>query len=792
MRTPSLRRRSQRARLAAGVVALAVLLAPLIARPAEPDSPREARRVDRVIDLLAHLGRARRSPGAPDTRHAGAAVDPEDPRDRLAYVRVPAGEWIEWRGLRAGADATLVFGCGAAWCRDGLPGAPVTFHAEAWPEGAPRSEAVHAELRLGPDELAPPRRVNQARLALGVAPATWTVRFEVDAGGAAAAWPGIFEPRIESAGRVAEPADDALRIQDLDLDLLAALDGAEVLQEDAALPLARAPLDTGQVELDGRRTCLRAAAPSRVRYRVTPAPGARLAFALGMDRSAAAAGSDGMRFAVEVNGRRLFERTLRPATEAADRSWSASDVDLGPYAGEPLAIDLVTEPLDSAAHDVGGWASPRLVRLHERPRLAAEEAPTVIVLLADTMRADRLGAGREGSLTPRLDAEAAHGVRFRQARSVTSWTWPTIASLFTGLYPQEHGVDGDDDCFLAGALDTLAERFQRSGYTTGAFVANPLIGGAAGFDQGFETYVHMPSARGRALNDRVLAWCDATEGLARVAYVHYFDIHQPYLPPAEFAPGPVPGPSEEVLVSRIAASLRQRDLDDASVDRLMARQRLQYDAEVRYLDTAVGELLDALERRGVLDDALIVFASDHGEEFREHGLTGHGWQLYDETVRIPLFIEGHGTCALAPAVVDRAVEIRDVLPTLVDALGLPRDGRERLGGSLLDRLAPAAVFSQTGHGVEHGIPGLTIKCAVVRDGWKLIRTPANGREELYDLRADPGERDDRARREPARATELAAALDAWQARGARPAVTARVATDEEARRDLQALGYLGR
>jgi arylsulfatase A-like enzyme len=347
---------------------------------------------------------------------------------------------------------------------------------------------------------------------------------------------------------------------------------------------------------------------------------------------------------------------------------------------------------------------------------------------------------------------------------------------------------------LVDSIDTIGELFARAGYATGAFAANPLIAAENNFDQGFATFACTPTVTARALNGRVEAWLENTQGRARFAYVHYMDPHHPYHPPPAFAP---PEEVEElmeisiVLRDQLRGAAGLEAADPALVERWVEYSLDAYDAEIAYFDTAFAELLDLLGRHGVLDDALLVFTSDHGEEFLEHGLVTHGPHLYDETVRVPLVITGFGPSAVSPGRVTTAVETRDILPTLVAHLGLPAPAYAINGGNLLEP-RPGTVFSQTMHGAEPGVAGFTEKQCMATDQWKLIRTPASGRVELYDLVADPRELVDLAPKRPRIRDAMLEELDRWARATSARRPDNLVRENPEATARLQALGYLGR
>jgi arylsulfatase A-like enzyme len=288
------------------------------------------------------------------------------------------------------------------------------------------------------------------------------------------------------------------------------------------------------------------------------------------------------------------------------------------------------------------------------------------------------------------------------------------------------------------------------------------------------------------------------------------DPHLPYLPPPAFMPpadelpafsaedearlrAKLGGPGESAGAGG-AAEPADSARDDAELGRRwVERSRRLYDAEVGYLDTALGELLDDLAARGALDDALVIVTADHGEEFLEHGLVGHGSHLYDESVHVPLVVAGFGRSALAPRTVALPVESKDILPTLSGLVGLPAPSYELPGVSLLEA-RPRPVFSETLTGLERGRQTYVERDALVFDRWKLIQTEAENRVELYDLADDGGEQRDLGRDEAQaeRRAALLAELQNWRKATALRARDNLMPGNAETEAKLRALGYLGR
>lgn len=393
--------------------------------------------------------------------------------------------------------------------------------------------------------------------------------------------------------------------------------------------------------------------------------------------------------------------------------------------------------------------------------------PSVVLVITDTLRADKLSCqgGPEG-LTPYLDAIAAEGVQFTQARSHAPWTLPSTASLLTSLHPLEHGAGGKVPSFRAMDEDitTVAGTFAAKGYRTHAivnvdFLAPKPFGVTREFDSvdhvSFKTNVDVRAAD--VTTEAALDWLDenADDG-PFFLLVHYFDPHCVYAPPPlmrERWAAPQDRASDWTFGTRSQmVAIRNGELspDRATIERA---EKL-YDGEVAYLDAQIGRLDHGLRERGLADSSVMVVTADHGEEFNEHDGFEHGHTLFDELVRVPLIVRAPGR--LQPAVVDTPVRHIDVVPTLCELANVPLD-EQFVGRSLVDlaRGGDAATRATLAHGNFWARP----MTSWTVDGWKLIE-----REEepplLFDLTADPEELVDRSAATPDRLEEMRAQLEA--------------------------------
>jgi arylsulfatase A-like enzyme len=394
--------------------------------------------------------------------------------------------------------------------------------------------------------------------------------------------------------------------------------------------------------------------------------------------------------------------------------------------------------------------------VHER------QAPaSVVIITLDTTRADRLSPyGFMNVSLPALERLAREGVVFDQAMSVGPLTLPAHTSLLTGLLPPHHGVRDNADSPLAGSHTTLAEVLRRSGFRTGAFVGSVVLDPDRGLDQGFEKYGAVDQApdsrerrRQRPANevvDDALGWMASVEDAPFFLWVHLYDAHRPYAPPEPYASTYSHNP---------------------------------YVGEIAFADAQLGRLLEALDRRRLLDRAVVVVAGDHGEALGERGEQDHGIFLYDNVLRVPLMVRAP---SLPPARIGEVVRLTDVMPTVLDLLDLPSPATD--GTSLVPLMHGRVADLDLEAYAESIYPerlGWSPLRALRVGRFKLIDAP---RPELFDLARDPFEEKDIYEERRALGATMAA-------RAKRIAAAGRVTpqdTTPELRERLNALGYLTR
>jgi choline-sulfatase len=394
--------------------------------------------------------------------------------------------------------------------------------------------------------------------------------------------------------------------------------------------------------------------------------------------------------------------------------------------------------------------------------------PDVFLITIDTLRADHVHCyGYENIHTPALDGLARDGIRFAQAFTPSPITNTSHTSILTGLLPSSHGVT-DFAVPLAPTHPTLAELLKRNGYHTAAFIGAVILDSktlAPGLDRGFDFYDNFPAhsqtksrwgrieRRGMDVVQRAEAWMTAHPAGSHFVWVHLYDPHDPYEPPPPYS--------------------------------LTYKDRL-YDGEIAYADSALGGFLGYLKKNGRYDNALIVVVGDHGEGLGEHREDTHGIFLYDSTTHVPLIVK-------LPAqphpdqVVKTQVRTTDILPTVVDWLGIPVP--ERLDGASLKPYFDGAeerdrtAFGETDYPLRFGWAPLR---SVRAEGFKFIEAP---RPELYDLHADPGELANHYQASDLTVQKFRAMLAEVKARASTPLAVG--AAGQGSSDALKALGYQG-
>lgn len=484
-------------------------------------------------------------------------------------------------------------------------------------------------------------------------------------------------------------------------------------------------------------------------------------------------------FSISRNGEEVFRTRIR-SERPAPGVWDPSDwiwrhaggaEGIPVQGGDRLVFETSipegdpAETLDPRLLTVGFGGMVIEARSKTRRSRATPDTPNLLLVVMDTLRADRLSCyGYSKATSPNLDALAERGVRFSDAYSTSSWTWPSTASILTGLPADAHGVTKNESCTLNLALTSLPEVLQARGYTTAAFSANPLIAPERYFDQGFESF----ESSGRRMRNSdevvpsVLRWLDGHAGARFFLYLHLTDPHTPHNPRPELL---------AQLGGERPADFPEAGLDAFSNERLQALRKTGtlppvrpdheawvqdvYDASVATGDYWLGQVLQRLEDLGLDDRTVVLFTADHGEELLDRDRLGHGHGIHAELVRVPLVMAGPG---IPRGVVDSGlVSNRHVAPTLAHLGGaeLPGMGDGRLLGLESGEAEPGSVFFQTTKGQWRGrnyqqLFGLRSGDRVLH--W--VDAEGGGEVSLFDTTLDPRELQDLSSSEPDTAQEL--------------------------------------
>lgn len=394
------------------------------------------------------------------------------------------------------------------------------------------------------------------------------------------------------------------------------------------------------------------------------------------------------------------------------------------------------------------------------------DAPSNIVLITlDTTRADRIGCyGHLAAKTPTLDALASEGARFSRAFSSAPLTFPSHASLFSGVHPPVHGCRVNATDAIADAIPLMTDALRARGYATAAFVSAFVLHRRFGLNRGFDSYddgLNLSNdlgshgeRRGDLTCNAAIKWLSNRKPGPFFMWLHLFDPHEPYSAPPPF-----------------------NEMSDA------------YDGEIAYTDSQIARVIDALSRVEHWDNSLVVIVGDHGESLMEHGEPTHGLFLHDSTLRVPFILHWPGRVPKG-RVIDAPVELVDIFPTVADFIGMAP--LERWSGRSLrptweadDSWSDRQIYSETQYPWRsYGWAPMT---SLVRGNWRYVESPIR---ELYDREADPGETVNLASKRPDLADEFRELLVQMMSQFVSYETTA-IVSDATSRGMLESLGYVG-
>ena len=535
-------------------------------------------------------------------------------------------------------------------------------------------------------------------------------------------------------------------------------------------------------------------------------------------------------FGVSIQSGAVEQRLLEQTVTTPYR-WERRRIDLLDFAEQSVTLELTL----TAEHDgtLGFWGSP-VVRTSNRPQAVSESLPFdsiprgVILIQADTLRSDHLPMyGYERVTAPELNSLANEGVVFRNTVAQATWTKASTPSIMTSLYPLTHGVRGFNDRLPAVAT-TIAEKYRDAGYATLALSSVLFTGQFTNLHQGFEELHESGSASvpgpktAREYVDRVKTWLTLHRDVPFFIYLHVFDPHDPYEPyrPYDTLWGdPSLKADHEAELERVREviddPLRRNfgmpyrtELEEVDVDpdAYVAYDEDWYDGSIRAMDVEMGRLVETLRGLELDEETLIVFTSDHGEEFLDHGRMFHGQTVYGELTRVPLMFRWPGTIPGGLAI-DKHTQLIDIMPTLMEISGLT--AVEAMQGQSLVPLvhgdAPSVwdtrpVFSEKAATNDNMSPPPrnTESYAVSVGPWKLIqnriRSEGMPEFELYETESDPLDHLDVSSEHQDVVEDLAREIDRWH----RISEAARLPDDSESSEGLtqdqlerlRSLGYI--
>ena len=577
------------------------------------------------------------------------------------------------------------------------------------------------------------------------------------------------------------------------------------------------------------RESIAARAPERIDVPVTLPSQPWLDLAVGTLEDAPAT------FTVAVREGTNDAETVLEHTVTSPHRWEPRVIDLQRWAGRRVTLSLMLGA--NEAGTLGFWGAP-VVRNRIGARASGQEARRprgVILVQADTLRRDHLDAyGYSRQTAPVLTRLAKKGALFRNYTVQATWTKVSTPSLMTSLYPTSHGVANFAD-HLPAAANTVAESYRAAGYATVSLSSVIFTGQFTNLHQGFEelhedgSFSQQGSSKtAREYIDRLAEWLGRHRETPFFAFLHVFDPHDPFEPRRPYDALWADPSKKDEHVKQLAEvrkvikepllklfgmptreELVQAGLD---ADAFVHHDKDWYDGSIRGMDVEIGRLMQTLGRLGIADDTLVVFLSDHGEEFLEHGRMFHGQTVYGELTQVPLVM--HWPAGLStPRVVDEVVQSIDVMPTLLELSGIapPQGLQGQSLGPLLEESSgglqahewqrrPAITEKQLTDPKKGAAPPPhdTEMFAITDGQWKLVRNtvrPRGGPEfELYDFVKDPLNRTDVAAQHPDVVARLSKALDGWKQMAERAKLkpdteTTKNLSPEQLQR-LRSLGYV--
>jgi len=460
--------------------------------------------------------------------------------------------------------------------------------------------------------------------------------------------------------------------------------------------------------------------------------------------------------------------------------------------------------------------------------------PSIVLVTVDTLRADHLGCyGYFRETSPTLDALSEESLLFERCISPMATTLPSHLSLFTGLWPHQHGYVANTGAVVtpfapSTGRQPISSVLARAGYTTAAFVSGPTVSRPTGIHAGFEHFDEHEAKSARTFEERSRPAAETVSRAVRwlrdeaapdepvFLWVHIWDPHEPNIPDPTHEVFEADARLDELLAERrvdvgelqeldsvqlrrlLDAEFAKRAPVDSDSERLEVNEALlrslydRYDADVLATDAAVATLLGALQETERWDETIFCFTADHGQSLGQHAWLEHG-TITHENVHVPLLMRFPGEAITQPRTISRTVSLVDVFPTILARIDLDSSAEFYSQAAGLDALSPSfdRPFALSQRSVRPTRWGSELRFALSDERYRWYHIPG-GEEELYDLEADPGELHDLAERDPARCDSFRSVL---QGVLSDRAYTLPVGSPDDASRlfleQLEAFGYTG-
>lgn len=424
--------------------------------------------------------------------------------------------------------------------------------------------------------------------------------------------------------------------------------------------------------------------------------------------------------------KRIFYRDIKNTDIYPDLHLNLTGFD-----SQPVTLQFEMESRDQEA--IGIWYEPIIYKPTETSKIA-----NVILILIDTLRADHLGSyGYYRKTSPALDNFARQGVRFSRAYSNAPWTKPSVASLFTSLYPSTHRTQkGQFEQYtkhlkvdtLNQSIKTIAETLKENGYVTVGFCCNPHIKSIFGFAQGFDTWDERWGTC-ENINQRALSWLKKNGSKPFFLYLHYMDVHGPYQPPKPYDELFKDNDKRQIPGKFFNSYLRLGNHTD------LGYYIAQYDGQIKYLDDQLQIFFNEISGMGIEDNTLFILTSDHGEEFLDHGGMEHGFTLYNEMLHVPLIMKMKRVLPRG-VVIENPVQSIDILPSILHLLNIKHKSILQ-GKNFISILEKNQSPQNTNPFVFSEMLHKGNQIAIYRGQFKYIKNNNNKSEMLFDLAKDP-------------------------------------------------------